>query len=132
MDCFNFQYAVKFICGRSDGQVLSPGEYFTAINIHNPTDSTVVFRYKVAAALPPPTSPPVFSNLKLEPDGALEIDCPHILPDPGGFRKGFVVIESDVDLDIVAVYTVGGRSGQVSIHMERVAPRRPMRLPQPI
>ena len=38
--------------------------------------------------------------------------------------KGFVVIESDVELDVVAVYTAAGDSGQVqTLHMERVPPR---------
>ena len=130
MECPNFQYAVKFVCGRSDGRVLAPGEYLTAINVHNPTDSIVPFQYKIAPALPQ-QKPTDFFDLKLEPDWSLEIDCPQILPEAqGAFRKGFVVIESDVELDVVAVYTVSGRGGQVSIHMERVPARRPIRLPR--
>ena len=36
------QYAVKFVCGRSNGAVVLPGEYLTAINIHNPSDEREV------------------------------------------------------------------------------------------
>lgn len=155
MECYNFQYAVKFMCGKLDRdpqpesyfkEAVAPGDYFTAINIHNPTDSDIVFRYKVAIAFSPnPPRPPIsvskFSYPRLGPDEALEIDCPEItdiirkIPfDPPlelKFAKGFVVIESDVELDVVAVYTAaGGRERQVvSMHMERVAARRPIRLP---
>ena len=31
-----FQYAIKFVCGKSNGIVAAPGEYWTAINVHNP------------------------------------------------------------------------------------------------
>jgi hypothetical protein len=41
------------------------------------------------------------------------------------FLKGFVILESDVELDVVAVYTAAGASGQVeTLHTERVVPRR--------
>lgn len=74
----------------------------------------VPFRSKLAVALPlghGPQPPSGFFDLKLELDGALEIDCPNITErgQIGGFGKGFVGIESDVDLDMVAVYTVTGR-----------------------
>jgi hypothetical protein len=47
-----FQYAVKFVCGKGDGNILAPGRYFTAINVHNPTDQTINFSKKFAIALP--------------------------------------------------------------------------------
>jgi subtilase family serine protease len=41
------------------------------------------------------------------------------------FLKGFVVIESPLELDVVAVYTAAGREGFVqTLHTERVMPRR--------
>ena len=43
-----FQYAAKFVCGKSDGDELAPGVYFTAINVHNPTERDVTFRKKFA------------------------------------------------------------------------------------
>src|SRR5215207_8598192 len=47
-----FQYAVKFVCGRADGEVLARGEYLTAVNVHNPTNKDIEFRKKFAIALP--------------------------------------------------------------------------------
>jgi hypothetical protein len=128
------QYAVKFVCGKSAGDVVAPGVYFTAINVHNPTNEEVRFRKKVAVALPGEQPGPIseFSEAKLAPDQALEIDCPDIFrhastpeEEPADFLKGFVVIESDVDLDVVAVYTAAGRNEQVvTLDVERVSPRR--------
>lgn len=69
-----------------------------------------------------------FFDAKLGPDEALEIDCRDIFrhADAGAdFLKGFVVIESDVQLDVVAVYTAAGATGQIeTLHTERVPPRR--------
>lgn len=132
-----FQYAAKLICGKSDGKILAPGVYFTAVNVHNPTYTKVGFRVKVAVALPGLQPGPVseFHDAQLGPDEALEIDCPDIFnpeifkfPEPirRGFLKGFVVIESKVELDVVAVYTaVGGEKWVETLHTERVPVRRP-------
>ena len=125
-----FQYAAKFFLGKSTGTVLAPGVYFTAINVHNPTYSTVAFRFKIAVALPGVKPGPVsaFFPARLGPDEALEIDSPDILKRAGAnaeFLKGFVVIESPVELDVVAVYTASGSTGQIeTLHTERVPARR--------
>lgn len=131
-----FQYAAKFVCGKSTGKVVAPGLYFTAVNVHNPTYTTIGFRAKVAVALPGLRPGPVseFYEAKLGPDEALEIDCPDIhnrnifkFPQPirASFLKGFVVIESDVELDVVAVYTAAGKEELVeTLHTERVPARR--------
>jgi hypothetical protein len=125
-----FQYAAKFVCGRSAGDVAAPGTYFTAINVHNPTDREIELRKKFAVALPREQSGQVseFFGAKLGPDEALEIDCPEIrerTDRDADFLKGFVVIESDVELDVVAVYTAAGGTEQVeTLHTERVLPRR--------
>jgi hypothetical protein len=124
-----FQYAVKFICGKGDGRVIAPGTYFTAINVHNPGDGATVFRKKVAIALPGEKPGPVsrFYDAKLGPDEAFEVDCPDIYrhaPERAEFLKGFVVIETDVELDVVAVYTAAGASRQVeTLEVERVPAR---------
>ena len=126
----SYQYAVKFVCGSSDGSVVAPGVYFTAINVHNPLYRSIRFRVKVAIALPGlqpgPVSP--FHTSGLEPDEALEIDCPDIFKlarHDRDFLKGFVVIESRTELDVVAVYTASGQEGTVeTLHMERVAARQ--------
>ena len=124
------QYAAKFVCGKSTGEVVASGLYFTAINVHNPSYTSVRFRIKVAVALPGlrPGAVSKFVNAKLGPDEALEIDCPDISKILGAradFMKGFVVIESTVELDVVAVYTASGSTGQVeTLHTERVPLRR--------
>ncbi len=124
------QYAAKFVCGKSAGEVVAPGVYFTAVNVHNPTYTAIRFRIKIAVALPGLKPGPVskFFDAKLGPDQALEIDCPDIFKyaeTEADFLKGFVVIESDVELDVVVVYTAAGRDGQVeTLHTERVSPRR--------
>jgi len=129
-----FQYAVKFVCGKSAGKVVAPGTYFTAINVHNPTNKDIRLRKKFVVALPGEEAGPVsnFFEAKLGPDRAFEIDCPDIFKHlaPAGapapdFLKGFVVIESDVELDVVVVYTAGGPDGRVTtLDVERVPPRR--------
>ena len=125
-----FQYAVKFICGQGDGKIVAPGQYFTAINVHNPTDQTINFRKKFAIALPGERPGPVSQTLdaQLRQDQALEIDCPDIVqysPIRADFIKGFVVIKSQIELDVVAVYTASGATDRVeTLHLERVAPRQ--------
>jgi Concanavalin A-like lectin/glucanases superfamily len=124
-----FQYAAKFVCGKSAGEVVAPGVYFTAINVHNPLYTDVRFRVKVAIGLPGLKPGPVsqFHVAALGPDEALEIDCPDIrklAEYRADFVKGFVVIESETELDVVAVYTAAGGEGQVeTVHAERVPAR---------
>src|SRR5437867_3747908 len=53
-----FQYAVKFVCGVPTPTHLVPkppvakGEYYTAINVHNPRNETNQFCKKFVVALP--------------------------------------------------------------------------------
>lgn len=129
-----FQYVVKFVCGKSpvpgQTQVVAPGTYFTAINVHNPAADIVGFRKKFAVALPKEKAGLVspFFDAKLGPDEALEIDCGDIFSHvhaQGSFLKGFAIIQSKTELDVVAVYTAAGASGQVeTMDVERVEPRR--------
>jgi hypothetical protein len=83
----------------------------------------------VAIALPEERAGRVsqFFDAKLQADEALEIECPDILrhaQSTDDFLKGFVVLQSRVELDVVAVYTAAGATGQVeTLHLERVAPR---------
>lgn len=135
----DFQYAVKIACGVLNpddrGRPLPPGQYFTAVNVHNPSRcDSVTLRWKVAVGLPArvgPVSP--FSDLTLGPDEAVEIDCPNVmelLARAGGqapaFVKGWVVIETPAELDVVAVYGTAESTGKPvhAFHTERVCPRR--------
>ena len=123
-----WRYPVKFVCGDPGGGgqpvpdvqlPLTRGRYHTAINVHNPSvDRPVVFVKKVAVASASPyegaqrpgkITP--FVRAELHANEAFEIDCPEIasvtgLPIGGGnYIKGFVVIMSPSELDVVAVYT---------------------------
>ena len=128
-DTFNLEYAVKFVCGTPRSHAVAPGLYFTAINVHNPFPDTVVLRKKVASTLPgeQPGRISPFWGSYLVPDQAMETDCDDIFRHARleGFGKGFVVIQSRVPLDIVAVYTASGNTRQVeTMEVERVPARR--------
>lgn len=43
-----FQYAIKFVCGISDGTVVALEEYWAAINVHTSTSVPVSFKKKIA------------------------------------------------------------------------------------
>ena len=125
------EYAVKAICGIPDRPALANGTYFTAINVHNPGSQTIRFRQKVAVTLPgeQPGSISPFWESALRPDQALEIDCTDIMRRAQvrtRFIKGFVVIQSPSDLDVVAVYTAAPseRGTVAALEIERVPGRR--------
>lgn len=118
-----FQYAVKVVSGvvspSTRGTVpappnpVAPGHYYTAINIHNPAKcGCITFRFKIAQALPILENGwrvgkiTEYFSIQLCADQAAEIDNPLILRLTGQtFIKGYVVIESPEELDVVAVYT---------------------------
>lgn len=125
------QYAAKFVCGEYEGGgVVAPGKYFTAINVHNPTETTVKLRKRFSIALPGEKAGPVtpFFYAYLRPGQAMEIDCPDIRKHTqfdASFLKGFAVIESKSELNVVVVYTATGESGRVEmLDIERVPPRQ--------
>jgi hypothetical protein len=131
-----FQYSVKVVCGEANTDTpnapVAPGQYWTAINIHNPNKcNDAHFRFKLAVAFQSLESPisQHFGAFPLRPDQALEVDCPLIRDIyPGGsppkFIKGFFVIESDMMLDVVAVYSgSAGPCGANTFSTERVEPR---------
>jgi hypothetical protein len=110
-----FIYAAKYVCAPDLGAAEPPlvsGIYKTAVNVHNFLGQEVKFTKKVAMARGQdeprgPISDRETVTLKL--DEAVEIDCLDIaklLKDKKALSpKGFVVIESPVELDVVAVYT---------------------------
>jgi hypothetical protein len=121
---FRFQYAVKFICtsnipGTSQTTTsLLPGSYATVVNIHNPNPRAAGFRMKLARATSTEVEPPQISKFikdSLKPDQATKVDCSRLgdfgPPAIHGF-EGFLVIESSLSLDVVAVYTAAGRGGE--------------------
>ncbi len=127
----SYQYAAKITCttdipGTSQTSPgLLPGVYETVINIHNPTYKTIKFRMKVATSGGQVSQ---FISRPLKPDQATAVTCKQIVSDFGLFfihgAEGFLIIESDVSLDVTGVYTAGYNGGQVqSIDIEEVKER---------
>lgn len=123
-----FEYAAKAIQGRSSGEVVAPGEYWTAVNVYNPTDRTTWVTAKVAVGLPRCESGPVarICKAELKPDHALEVDRNDVFEALGSdeFVKGFVVVRSPVELEVVSVYTAERGEGVETLDIERVPARR--------
>lgn len=131
----DYQYAVKIVCGvikeNSAQHPLPVGEYKTKVNIHNPSRCECAsFRWKVAQGLPGLKIGKVsdFSDATLCADEALEIaesDIRRRLGIDAEHIEGWVVIETPVELDVVAVYgTAAKQLGSVdAFHTERVKPR---------
>ncbi len=118
-----FLYSVKFLCGQQTiapgpppvEPPVKPGNYATAVNIHNFQQAReVIIQKKAVIALPQGQPRGPISNPArdlLGPNQALEVDCSNIvglfpptilLP---AFIKGFVEVISPVELSVVAVYT---------------------------
>ena len=123
-----FQYAVKFICkssipGTSLGdKAFLPAHYQTIVNIHNPWTKPAKFRKKLAWAIEIGRYFPG----ELKGDGVATITCQQVT-DFGlhlihGF-EGFLVIESDVSLDVTAVYMAGDKT-VASIDVSQIKERR--------
>jgi hypothetical protein len=135
---FVFQYAVKFICtsnipGTSQTTTsLLPGTYLTVVNIHNPNADRAAFRMKLAVSTSTKIDPPLISNFineTIRPDQATKVDCGRVgefgLHLIHGF-EGFLVIESTLSLDVVAVYTATnhGSQGVVTMDVEYIRERK--------
>ncbi|MBI1884790.1 MAG: hypothetical protein HYS09_00460 [Chloroflexi bacterium] len=128
-------YVVKFVCvpevGPAAGAVV-PGTYKTAINVHNPNPDPVPFTKKAVIAKSEDLSRGPIStikNLTLNPDKALEIDCADIknvlfAGKTQAVGKGFVVIETSVQLDVVSVNTQLTTVGS-SEEVEYIQPTEP-------
>jgi hypothetical protein len=137
----SYQYSVKAICTYKDigfGEAFAPGRYRTVINIHNPTEKKTEIVRKFALAGKPTDPAGSFSitpykALTLEADQAVAYSCFDIAdffcPINGvcvDFTAidGFLVINSLVELDVVAVYTANPKGGEVStMDTETVAGR---------
>jgi len=135
-----FQYAVKTICTMLGefGDGMAPGRYRTLINIHNPIEKKVEVARKFAVAGKPgdpsgPFSITPYHAFTLGPDQTVAFTCGDI----AGFFcpinnvcidfaaiDGFLVLNSPVELDVVAVYSGNPKGGEVStLDTETVAAR---------
>jgi len=125
-----FRYAVKFICGKSDGSLVAPGTYWTAINVRNSGSNRVAISKRMCIALPSEKPGPVTRTFDaaLGPNEAFEIDNRDIfghIDRPGDFAKGFVVIDCATELDVVSVYSAAGSTHQIeTLFLERAPYRR--------
>ena len=130
---FGFQYAAKFLCltnisgTSSTSSSVLPGAYRTVVNIHNPNGRIAIIRTKIALTGPSEISK--FVPGRLKPDQATRVDCEQIARDYGikfiHGAEGFLVIESTLSLDVIAVYTAGQARGEVeSIDVEQVRERK--------
>ena len=123
-------YAAKFVCGKSDNRIVAPGQYFTAINVHNPSPTTrAIYIKRFAIALPEekPGRISEFARGILGPDEAMGIDCENIYKhtgaSPGTFIEGYALLYSPSELDVVSIYTAG-HSEVETLHTERVPVRK--------
>jgi hypothetical protein len=138
-----FQYAAKTLCTLAGdvgfGDAFAPGRYRTVINIHNPTERKIEIARKFALAIQPGEPAGEFSitpykSLILEPDQAVAYNCFDISSFYCPIRgvcvhftaiDGFLVVNSPVELDVVAVYTAHPKGGEVStLDTQAVAGRR--------
>jgi hypothetical protein len=138
-----YKYSAKLVCGKPKGtcddcddccnpnaRMVAPGAYYTSINVHNLAERTATLRMTVSLAeldgKPGRVSRP--AGAKLEAGQSAQVDCAQVskLADVSPqFHEGFLVIESDVDLDVVGVYTAAGASGKVeTMEIERVPARK--------
>jgi len=136
-------YRAKFVCGQPIGNTLAPGRYFTVINVHNPIEDAsaepISFTMKFAVAPPPKQGHTQFSSsFDVASDNVREISCGEIIREAHGvanlcsasFCEGFVVIESQAELDVTAIYTAANLTTpqQVrALHTARVLPHCPIR-----
>ncbi|MEP6741938.1 MAG: hypothetical protein ABJB61_05520 [bacterium] len=125
-----FLYAAKFVCGKADEKIASPGQYFTAINVHNASPTTkAIYIKRFAIALPEekPGKISEFARGTLGPDEAMLIDCENIYRHTGvpsgQFLEGYALLYALSELDVVSVYTAG-HSEVETLHTERVPARR--------
>jgi hypothetical protein len=126
-----FLYAAKFVCGRSgDNAIVAPGQYFTAINVHNASPTTAVRyikRFAIALQEERPGKISEFVLGSLGPDEAMGIDCANIYKHtgtaPGSFLEGYALLYSLSELDVVSIHTAGPREVE-TLHTERVPVRK--------
>lgn len=122
-------FSAKFLCGTIPAEpglpqfpasppdlsvLLAPGTYLTTINIHNPDTLTVMFSKKAVESERQWQGPGTIGESvrdSLVWDQGLQVDCRDIqrllrdtIPLQTHFTEGFVVVRSERELDVTAVY----------------------------
>ena len=139
-----FSYSVKYVCGQN--QVVASqgcssvrqGIYSTEINIHNfgKTPAQIVKRILQVVSNDSPVGrePGVaparqFDAITLPPDSATIDDCFHFADklqfNPSRMNIGFMEIVSNVELNVVAVYTASDlKAASIAMDVETVSARQ--------
>ena len=112
-----YHYSAKFVCGQQapgtgDETPLKPGNYATAINLHNYTDRAVALTLRPAVdySLGAPTPrPAAASSVDIAPYSTLELDCPALLRLAGAAAgsplRGMIDLALATRLPVAVVYT---------------------------
>jgi hypothetical protein len=142
-----YQYAVKVVQGDTPGlwsmpppsDPLGGGLYCTSVNVHNPGPGTASYRVKLAVAdhfgAPGPIT--CFYDRRLGPDEVTQYDGEDFnfmlaaIGEAFAFFEGYFVVESQTELDVVAVYTgsVLYNRALATMETERVPARQIPALP---
>ena len=136
----SYSYAAKIVCGVQEDPEdfrLTPGRYATTVNIHNPGPDPARFRKVLALTFPPKEQEPgevlEIAEHELDPERALASDCDdvrrRVFPDgwPAAYVEGFLIVRSDVSLDVAGVYTKSAlepEAGGVAIDVEAIGERK--------
>jgi hypothetical protein len=136
------RYAIKFVCGyrqaTSNGEPpVKPGNYATAINIHNFNDANACGMARPALSYRPGDTPAAAINwqsLSLARVSDLELDCNYLWKvtgtKPGSFLMGMLDLGLGQNLPVAVVYTasitdkmdITGSGAGISIDVEYVQP----------
>ncbi len=139
-----FSYSVKYICGQNQPASTQPcspvrqGIYATEINIHNFNHGPAQIVKRVLQVVqndaPVGREPGIapakqFDQITLPPDTATMDDCCHFADklqfNPAHLNIGFLEIVSNVELNVVAVYTATDlKSASISIDVVTVGVRQ--------
>ncbi len=132
-------YPSKFLCGTLPNftfeDPLTPGDYATVVDIHNPSITNSTFEWK--AVLDDGKISP-FQNRTLAPNAATKIDCKDIRDTLNNtstdFLVGFVILRHDAPadkkleeiftLDVVTAYTYYEKNSGVSTDLETIKPQK--------
>lgn len=140
-----YVYTAEVLCGtqdehRCDCHSIGPGRYTTAITVVNTSDRAVrvtqhVTPTELSGAVtgrwPESAGRRASDRLVLEPGAATTIDCCSIgalllgatPSDPHPITLGAVVLETPVEVAVIATYTIAKRKGQAtSVDIEPISP----------
>lgn len=127
---YTTQYAAKVTCGPMQhlhsGNAFQPGDYTTAVNLHNPGAAATKFHYKFASAgIAQDGTISQFVDSSIGADAVQVFDCAIFssLAKTTGPIDGFFVVETNQDLDVVSYYTMSSATKSVALAVNTVPAR---------